>query len=168
MRTKPFWIEGPWTGRLAILLRPRGADWLEDEVGSWHQAGIDAIVSVLTPDEIANFDLAQEADPCEASGIQFLSFPIADRGTPLSRQDALTFVEALEEYLASGKNVGIHCRQGVGRSALIAACLLTLAGISAEEAFQRVSQARGCPVPETPEQRKWVVEFAQHLRSQPR
>jgi protein-tyrosine phosphatase len=168
MRTEPFWIEGPWTGRLAILLRPRGGDWLEDEVRSWRHAGLDAVVSVLTPDEIANFDLVHEADLCEATGIQFFSFPIVDRGTPSSRQATSSFVESLEEYLADGKKIGIHCRQGIGRSALMAACLLALAGVSTEEAFQRVSAARGSHVPETPEQRKWVAEFAHDLRSQPR
>ncbi len=168
MRTEPFWIGGPWTGRLAVLLRPRGGDWLEDEVRSWRQAGIDVVVSLLTPDEIANFDLAHEAGHCEATGIQFLSFPIADRGTPSSGPATLNFLESLEEYVAEGKNVGLHCRQGVGRSALMAACLLTLSGISAEEAFQLVSAARGAQVPETPEQRKWVGEFAHGLRTQPR
>ena len=115
MRTEPFWIGGPWTGRLAILLRPRGGDWLEDEVRSWRQAGLDAVVSLLTPDEIANFDLVHEADLCEATGIRFLSFPIADRGSPSSGPATLTFVESLEKYLADGKNVGLHCRQGVFR-----------------------------------------------------
>jgi hypothetical protein len=62
MRTKIYWIEGPWPGRLAISSRPRGGDWLEDEVRAWQQAGIETIVSLLTKDEIAALELAQEAE----------------------------------------------------------------------------------------------------------
>jgi hypothetical protein len=36
MKTAPtlYWIEGPWTGRLAISARPRGWDWLQDDVAA--------------------------------------------------------------------------------------------------------------------------------------
>ncbi len=56
MRTDLYWIDGPWNGRLAIAARPRGGDWLDDEVGSWRQAGLDMMVSLLTPDEVAEFE----------------------------------------------------------------------------------------------------------------
>ncbi|MFQ5858481.1 MAG: hypothetical protein ACE5LU_23020 [Anaerolineae bacterium] len=69
----------------------------------------------------------------------------------------------LDDALAEGKHVAVHCRQGIGRSTLIAACLLVLAGVDPETAFQRVSAARGCAVPETSEQREWVIKFAREL-----
>jgi protein-tyrosine phosphatase len=163
MRTKFHWIEGPWLGRLAISSRPRGGDWLEDEVRSWQQAGLDVIVSLLTGDEITDWELAQEEKLCQAHGLQFFAFPIVDRGVPSSRQAALDFVRKLEEALTEGKNLLIHCRQGIGRSALLAASLLVLSGMDPETAFRRLSAARGVSVPETPEQRKWVMDFARAL-----
>jgi hypothetical protein len=90
------WIEGPWPGWLAILPRPRGGDWLEDDIRSWQQAGLDLIVSLLTSDEIAELGLAEEARLCQASGLQFLSFPIVDRNVPSSRAATLDFVKRLE------------------------------------------------------------------------
>jgi len=60
MYTELYWIEGPWPGRLAISARPRGGDWLEDEVKSWRRAGLDIIVSLLTPDEEEALDLQRE------------------------------------------------------------------------------------------------------------
>ena len=167
MRTELYWIEGPWQSRLAILPRPRGGDWLEDEVRAWRVAGADVIVSLLTSDEIADLDLAQEAGLCQANGIQLLSFPIVDRGVPASRRATLDFVKKLDNILAEGKSIAIHCRQGIGRSALIAACLLVLSGIDPEMAFRRVSAARGCSVPETSEQRQWATEFARELVALP-
>src|SRR5205823_4176739 len=61
MVTNPYWVQGPWLGRLAILPRPRGGDWLEDEVRSWKNAKIDAVVSLLTPGENAELSLGNEA-----------------------------------------------------------------------------------------------------------
>lgn len=163
MRSELYWISGPWPGRLAIMPRPRGGDWLEDEVYSWRRSGIDVVASLLTPDEIAGLDLTGEEALSRANGIQYLSFPILDRGVPSSRDAAAVLVARLTERLADGKNVAIHCRQGIGRAALVAVGLLVTSGLDSETAIQRVSAARGCPVPETPEQRRWIAEFAESL-----
>ena len=47
MPTKVFWVDGPWRGRLGILPRPRGGDWLRDETMAWREAGLDVVVSLL-------------------------------------------------------------------------------------------------------------------------
>ena len=163
MKTELYWIDGPWSGKLAIVPRPRGGDWLEDEVGAWRQAGLDVVVSLLTQDEVADLDLTQEAKLSRAKGIEFVVFPIPDRSVPLSRKDTVELVKILHTLLAEGKNVGAHCRQGIGRSALLAACLLVFAGIEPKTAFRHVSVARGSVVPETLEQRDWVIAFAREL-----
>src|SRR3989337_1377878 len=120
MRTELYWIEGPWQGKLAILPRPRGGDWLEDEVQGWRAAGVDVIVSLLTSDDVANFDLAQEGSLCQAYGIDFRPFPIVDRSVPASREATLDFVKKLAKLLAEGKSIAIHSRPGIGRQAIIA------------------------------------------------
>ena len=160
MKAEIYWIEGPWSGRLAIMPRPRGGDWLEDEVRDWRSAGIDVIVSTLTSDEITELELAKEVELCRANGLEYIAFPIADRGVPSSAKAVAELLPPLEGKLAEGKSVSVHCRQGIGRSALLAACLLVLAGADAETAFQRVSAARGCRVPETAQQREWVARFS--------
>jgi len=124
-------------------------------------AGVDVVVSLLTSDEVADLELAQEGALCEAHGIDFRSFPIVDRSVPASRKATLDFVKKLAKLLVEGKSIAIHCRQVIGRAALIAACLLVLSGIVPDAAFLRVSEGRGCSVPETPEQRQWLMEFAQ-------
>lgn len=163
MRTELYWIEGPWPGRLAIMPRPRGGDWLEDEIASWQRLGIAAIVSALTREETAELDLIQEKEQCEAAGIEFLTFPIADRGVPPSSKDTCELVRHLERELAQGKKIAIHCRQGVGRAALLAACLLAASGVDLASAWSRLASARGCAVPDTNEQREWVARFAREL-----
>ena len=156
----PFWIETSTPGRLAILSRPRGGDWLEDEAGAWSRAGIDVVVSLLTPDEDAAFDLTGEGDACRKKGIEFRSFPILDRDVPDSRAATAEFVANLAEQLRLGNDVGFHCRQGVGRSAMLAAAVLVALEMEPDAAIARVATARGLPVPETAEQRRWITEFA--------
>src|SRR5262245_18959672 len=123
MRAEIFWIEGLGRGRLAVLPRPRGGDWLEDEVRSLRACGVDVLVSLLTREEVGELDLVDEAGCCAACGIELVSFPFADRGVPASASDALGLVRRLAALLAGGKAVAIHCRQGVGRSSLVAACV---------------------------------------------
>src|SRR5215470_12397741 len=107
MRTEPYWIKGPWRGKLAILPRPRGGDWLEDEIHGWRAAGIDVVVSLLTSDEIAEFNLGREGSLCEAHGIDIRPFPIVDRSVPTSRKATLDFAKRLGKLLTEGKSIAI-------------------------------------------------------------
>ena len=163
VQVKIHWIDGLDFGRLGIMPRPRGGDWLEDEIRSLKMSGVDVLVSLLERAEIAELDIAEEEALCEANGILYISFPIPDRNVPPSKADALNFARLLAGLLREGNSVVIHCRQGVGRSALMAACVMALCGISVEGAFEKIKDARGCPVPDTPEQHKWVAELVESL-----
>jgi len=160
MKTEVYWVPGPWPGRLGIVPRPRGGDWLQDEVRSWRDAGLDLVVSLLTSDEAAELGLQQEQAVSQAEGIELGAFPIPDYGVPSSRAEFARFLGGLEKALASGKNVGVHCRQGIGRSSLVIAALLVSAGEAPEDAFRRIAKARGREVPDTDEQRRWVSRLA--------
>jgi protein-tyrosine phosphatase len=164
MYTKLFWIDGPWQGKLAISARPRGSDWLDDEMRAWRMAGVDAVVSLLTPDEAEDLGLERERAESEANRIEFFSLPIVDRSTPASESEVARLLNSLDRRLREGKNVAIHCRQGIGRSSLISAALLVETGVAPAEAFAIISRARGVPVPETPEQAAWLDSFAAELK----
>jgi protein-tyrosine phosphatase len=159
-----FWIEGPWRGRLAISARPRGGDWLADEMNAWRHAGIDTVVSLLTAEENQDLELICEEPLCRGAGMEFLSFPIVDRSVPDSSLGVARLLAQLDAGLMDGKNVLIHCRQGIGRAGLIAASLLIAHEADAENALAAVSSARGVPIPETEEQRAWVIEGVEPVR----
>ncbi|HEY1376959.1 MAG TPA: dual specificity protein phosphatase family protein [Gemmataceae bacterium] len=160
MKAQLYWIDTPSGRRLAILARPRSGDWLADEIRSWRDQGLNVAVSLLTPEEVGEFDLADEAAACAAVGIDFVAVPVPDRGVPASREAFADAVSRLVGAASSRRAVGIHCRAGIGRSAMLAAALLVAAGVSPAEAFERVRAARGVPVPDTPEQRSWIEAFA--------
>jgi hypothetical protein len=92
MLTELFWIDGPWTGRLAISPLPRGGDWLEDEIRAWRDAGVEVVVSLVTPDEASDLELEREPEICEAHRIRLMSLPIVDRGVPASETEAMRFI----------------------------------------------------------------------------
>lgn len=156
MTPQLFWIAGPWPGRLAIATRPRGGEWLEDEVRGWRDAGVDVAVSLLSGQEERDLELTDEARLFRSHDIRFVSFPIVDRSVPASMTKTAELLKQLHDDLQNGKTIAVHCRQGIGRSSLIAAGLLVTAGIDPEAAFSAVESARRLPVPETPEQRVWV------------
>ena len=166
MGAKVFWITGPWQGRLGIVPRPRGADWLDDETRAWREAGIDVVVSLLEPDEEAELSLTGESVSSAASGLQFRSFPIPDRSVPNSREAAVQLADEIVDALHAGKSVALHCRQGIGRSALIAAAALIADGQTADTAIDTIRRSRGLDVPETRAQRQWISDFSSWLADQ--
>lgn len=151
-----FWIPGPWPGRLAVAARPRGGDWLEDEASGWRRAGLDVVVSLLEKEEAAQLDLDRESDAAASKGIHFISFPIPDRGVPASIPASLGLLKNIADSLEQGKNVAVHCRQGIGRSGLIATGVLVATGMGVSRAIEVVSSARGLAIPETPNQLQWI------------
>lgn len=168
MQAEIYWIGEVPRGRLAVLPRPRGGDWLEDETCSLRESGVDVLVSLLIREEVAELELIDAAACCAAGGIKFFTFPIIDRSVPDSEEITLDLVRRLSALIASGKAVAIHCRQGVGRAGLIAACVLASLGVKPDAAFERIGRARGRPVPDTAEQRAWVLRFAERHLNGPR
>jgi len=167
MRAEIYWIAGIGPHRIATMPRPRSGDWLEDEIRSLKSEGVDALVSLLTPDEVFYMELEQEPECCRACAVKYISFPIPDRQTPESKTATLDLVQRLAELVKKGKGVAIHCFAGIGRSSLIAACVLASLGIEPEEAFRLIRRSRGCDVPDTQEQKEWVYWFASTMLRRP-
>jgi protein-tyrosine phosphatase len=161
------WIEIRAAGRLAIMARPRADEWLETEIQEWKNSGIDTVVSLLEQDEISELGLQREPELCRFSGIDFLSFPIPDRGLPRSQQETSRIAHLLAAGMRDGRSIAIHCRAGIGRSSLIASCTLICSGFEAEDALARIGASRGLIVPDTDEQRDWVVAFGNEHRGRP-
>lgn len=164
MGTDIYWVSGLRVGGLAIMPRPRGGDWLDSEIQHWHQAQLHTVVSALEPAEVYELDLRQEAPSCIAAGIAFISFPIVDRNVPSSFRSTAQLVQGLMTTLESGHRIGIHCRAGIGRSSLLAACVLTQLGHPVQQAFAMLTQARKVQVPDTPEQIAWVSAFTKQVQ----
>ena len=158
-----YWVRDlqPAVG-LAIMPRPRAGEWLADEMRGYAQAGLDTVVSLLTAPEIAELDLQREAEHAVAAGLQFLDFPIPDRGVPASAAALRGFVLELAQQARDGRKIGIHCRAGIGRSGMVAACVMSALGVKTDAIFPMLSKARRVTVPDTAEQEAWVKSWIAH------
>jgi protein-tyrosine phosphatase len=148
---------------MAIMARPRADDWLDVDIAGWKASGLDMIISLLELEEVSDLGLRREAALCRASGIEFLSFPIPDRGVP-EIPDATKIAESIAAGIADGRPIAIHCRAGIGRSSIVAACAMICSGIEASDALSRIKEARGVSVPDTEAQRDWVLAFGRTYR----
>jgi protein-tyrosine phosphatase len=153
-----YWVTSVRPARLALMPRPRGGDDLEAEVQAWRQADVDLVVSLLEPSEVRELDLHAEASLCAQYGIRFVSFPIRDRGVP-SEREASALLAQVHEALVQGQAVAVHCRAGIGRTGLVAGCLLHMLGTPEADLFHVLSRTRGVAVPDTNEQIEWVHRF---------
>jgi len=138
---------------------PRGHEWLFEELSGWRRAGVDSVISLLEDREVRDLGLTEEARLCRSLGMSFLSFPVPDRGVPASVRETALVVEKVRAEVIAGVGVGIHCLAGIGRSPLLAACVLLKLGVSEERVFPILSQARGAQVPDTSVQVKWLGTF---------
>ena len=151
-----FWIGGT---SLAIVLRPRGREWLENDLRRFQMAGIQTIVSTIESWQARELGLVGEGSAAERLGMNFMSFPFRDGSIPSNREDFTEFVLKLGRRVQAGEKVGVHCRGCSGCSTIIAAATLIKLGWLAERALDEIELARGCSVPDTEEQRDWIMDF---------
>ena len=167
MRARLYWIDTTLPGRLAIAARPLGGGELDAAIADCRSDGVDGIVRLLEPHEVHELKLAAQPDACARHGITLDDFPIPDRGVPANATKAAALARRLRDEIAAGRSILIHCRAGIGRSALIAAAVLVAAGVDQGAAFERIRAARHVTVPDTDAQRHWVDDHAALLRAAP-
>ena len=111
----------------------------------WHQVrseAVGAIVCLAEMDEVrqqsAEYARALEEGmaPCSV-----LHFEIPDRGAAADRVAFWTLAENIAKRLRAGEAVLIHCAGGVGRTAMLAICVLLALGESASDARSMISRA---------------------------
>jgi len=93
--------------------------------------------------------------------VPVLEFGIPDFGIPEDADSFASLVQKICEYVERGKNVLIHCGGGIGRTGMVAQCVLLALGLSKEEASTAVKQAGSHA--ETRNQKRFVEDFQERL-----
>ena len=157
MPTKIFWIHRlDNAASIGIMARPRGNEWLEEEITGLKKQRVAIVVSLLESSEILELSLEKEQQACLHHGIEYRNFPIPDRGLPDKKGNIDTFINKLVSEAKEGKNIVVHCRMGIGRSSIIAGAVLLKFGLKADDVIAHISKVRGLRVPDTDEQVKWL------------
>ena len=142
------------------MARPRGGDWLDDEISNLRNNAVNLFVSLLERTEIHDLGLGLEEKLCLDKGIGFINFPVPDRGIPEPRNAVDGLIDEITTKLDRGLSVVIHCRMGIGRSSLIAAAVLLTYKLRGNDIIDTISRIRGLNVPDTDEQLNWLRDRA--------
>jgi protein-tyrosine phosphatase len=113
---------------------------------------------------VEDHELARWGDPglveqATAAGIRVRRLPIPDGKAPPS----MTSVDELLAEIAAARETSdavVACMGGVGRSATIAACALTVGGLSPDRAIAHLREVRHPAAVETPPQAAFVAAYA--------
>lgn len=105
--------------------------------------------------------------------IEYLRFPIVDRGVPCSMNETKNICEIINRAIREGKFLYIHCWGGVGRTGTIVACWYVFNGYSYSEAIMMLNKRwKYCPksrrrthCPEYKHQENFIKEFYKYLNS---
>lgn len=126
------------------------------------------LISLLEDEEFEALQIRDFAAECARAMIEVVRFPIRDVSVPDSMEDFVEMVAGAVDSLKDGETVVTHCKGGLGRAGLTAACIVvaaTDAEISAGEAIELVREARSGAI-ETETQEQFVGEFeSQWLRT---
>ena len=159
-----------WPGQLGLTFAPgkKGESLLqpgithnrsvEGDMRELARQGTNVIAPLIEDFEFEMLGMDGYHEKAEAHGLSINACPIVDGDVPSDPQRFGEFLDELMEGLLDGKNVVVHCRGGLGRAGLTAACLLVKAGMEPDEAIALVRRTRRGAI-ENARQEDFVREF---------
>ncbi|MEM1029686.1 MAG: FHA domain-containing protein [Myxococcota bacterium] len=128
--------DGPWR-------RDLDGD-LDRLIGFFHA---DVLVTLLergryVRDEFARLAVGDIALRAQSRGLRTEWVPMPEGGVPVDIEPLQSLVELLLHDMRDGRVVITHCRDGLGRSGLVACCCLVALGASPREALETVRTIR--------------------------
>jgi protein-tyrosine phosphatase len=161
------WLPATRRGRVGMTFAPgkksraRDGFWwerdLDADLAALRAARADVLVSLLEDHELLTYGIPSLFSRAAASGLEVVRFPIRDVDVPTDRAAVDQLLATIENRVAQGRGVVIHCAGGLGRTGTIAGCYLVRGGMPADEALRvlaRVRQSQECP--QTEAQRAFV------------
>jgi protein-tyrosine phosphatase len=148
----PTWIEA---GRLVAGRHPCAA----------YDHDAEQVVRDLVAEGVTLFlDLTEEGElePYEAlvpASVRWRRIPVRDFTAP-APEVVLEALDLIDEELAAGGVVFVHCWAGCGRTGVIVGCWLVRHGMEPRDALARIAETRGLGCPQTLEQQLAVLDWA--------
>ncbi len=139
-----------------------------DKLRRFLSAGFTYFIDLTEPTELASYEALLPFSTPAGRRVEYLREPIPDHGVPASHDVMNRIVGLVDDALADGHVIYVHCRGGIGRSATVAACWLAAHGGGADEALEAIQELwqqssisrLWSMVPETEEQADFVRDWA--------
>ncbi|MEA2641412.1 MAG: hypothetical protein QOF51_2806 [Chloroflexota bacterium] len=150
----------PWSHDLNLSwITPQlaaGGAFQTAEISQLRRLGITAVVDCRE-------EAGDDADALARSGIELLRLPTPDNHqlTQPALEAGVTWVN---ERLARGDRVFVHCMHGIGRGPLLGSCVLVSQGLSPQEALTTVKRKRWQAAPNE-EQLDALLAFAERYQA---
>lgn len=119
-------------------------DRIENDLQSIRKWGASVVITLLELRELAMLGITGLPDRVLSMNMIWLHLPIMNMGLPdeLFEESWKWAGPRLLRLLSEGQRIHIHCKEGVGRSGVVAARLLIEAGIDPDTAMKSVRKAR--------------------------
>jgi predicted aconitase with swiveling domain/protein-tyrosine phosphatase len=188
------WIAVDSSGTIAVRPRPNdNTYWLNDHLlageypGHWDDVnarqrlqtyldrGVTCFVDLTEDGELVPYDHLLPARAPNGQRIVFQRMAIRDLGLPRSPEFMAAILDKIDQAIAGGHTVCVHCWGGIGRTGTVAGCHLVRRGWSGDQALAEIArhwqtvekQSRHPRSPEMPEQAAYVRLWANHERTSP-
>ncbi len=152
-----YWVEPE---RLLAGAYPGHVDpaYAEARVEALLELGIDWFVDLTWPGELPPYEALLPSPYAPGSGppVTYSRRPIRDHDLPRQPAEMLEILDELDEALAAGHRVYVHCRAGIGRTGTVIGCYLARRQGSGEAALEMLDRlwiagGRDRDWPRTPE-----------------
>jgi tetratricopeptide (TPR) repeat protein/protein-tyrosine phosphatase len=168
----------PILNQIGITLAPgkkqmnpfSGEDWNRDVLTDLTRMkevfGMQKLVSMIEAFEYRELGIEDLPKHCAELGIDHHVHSIVDGSIPSDPNDFAKDITVLADELKRGRRMVVHCKGGLGRAALTAACLIVCASdgeVSAEDAIRLVQDARGHSAIADRRQQRFVKNFAEQF-----
>ncbi|KAG1659546.1 hypothetical protein FOA52_015350 [Chlamydomonas sp. UWO 241] len=128
--------------------------------------GVTTVVNLLSDMELRSCQIRDYAKSVSKQKLAFLHLPIVELDGPSDMGEGARLVEEIVGRMARGEVVAMHCRGGIGRAGMLAACVLLrlrlVGGVASSIA--EVRRLRGKTAIESRRQEAFIDAYFQMLQ----
>lgn len=140
-----------------------------DKLAKFLDAGIRTFINLTEKRERSPYDRILAALAAQRRiEVRHVRYSIRDFCTPRNRAQMVRILDTIDNEIAAGRPVYVHCWGGIGRTGTVFGCWLVEQGLSGDQALQRIADLRhGIPgegrrSPESDAQCRYVREWVAH------